>query len=320
MNNVIASKKNLSTIFEIENISKNIIYLEEQIKKIKEDNSLDKFDKKIKSMELEDKITELKSFLTRGIPINCDEIKQHAQNTIIEHLEPFGYDSKFILEKLKNVQFYVTNEMLVSGGRLSAVGSNITINYDLCNFDENGKFLNFKNDEKDFINYVIMHELLHVCSTNTKRLMANDSLAEGFTDMFARFMSKDPNNKSSRYDFLVRICTLLANVMGMENALSDYMNNLDTLPNTRKLFGDEIAFLEFYAEMNNILSMEIEKKDPAKLYVAKVNLIGKIKDNIFIPLLKSNIPNKEVYINLFNNLFSEFEITCNLAEIENIVK
>ena len=159
-----------------------------------------------------------------------------------------------------------------------------------------------------------------MCSKPERKSITDDALSEGFTDLFARLMSKVENNQSEKYDFSVRVCTLLANVIGIENALSDYIYNLDTLPNVRQLFGDEIEYLQFYNEMNNILSNELKQEDLAKLYDDKVTLINKLKETIFIPFLQKDMQNKEEYINLFNNLFSEFQVTCDFSEIENVIK
>ena len=294
-------EETITSFFELQQICNEITNLQNQIKTVD----------KIERNRLQEKINALKSKLSTGMPMDCSLVKDEIENQIIVFLEKYGYKKEFILEKLKDVKFKVTNEKLNSGGFMSAVGNNISIDYSVIDFDKNGNIIGFKQEKQNFIRYVLTHELLHICSNPNNVSLKDDALSEGFTDMFAHIISKNYIDKSENYDFLVKICTLFTNMLGMEKILDDYINNLDKTPNLRSLFQDEYIFMDFYHELNNILELQMNKKE---VQIKKIDLLYKLKDIVFLPFLEKQ-QNKEEFINLFNNIFKEYGVSYSKEKI-----
>ena len=311
----------ISNLFELENIVNQIKDIEVQIENIKNNNFIDESDKKTKIENLTTEKNNLTSKLSKGISVDLSKVKEEITESIIIFLEPFGYSREQILQKLNNVELYVTNEQVCSGALMSAVGNRIGIDYSVVKFDINGNVLGIRDDKEQFVKYVLTHEFLHICSNNGPKSHMNEALSEGLTDMFAISISGNNQDKSNWYDIFVKICILLSNIIGIEGVVNDNFTNLDTTPNIRKLFADELSFLEFFQGMDKILELKMNNGDKATIYTMQIDLINKIKNEIFIPFLEKQ-QNKEVYIELFNNLFSEHGITCSLDEVkseENIV-
>jgi len=326
MNNKLKTNiEKIQNIHEIINISNEIKELEIQFNNIYNDNSIDKFTKKLSMEKLNDKIISMKSKLEKGLFIECDDLRDSIINDIVNYLKSFGYKEEFILSRLENVKFVITNEKVISGGLLSALNKKINIDYTLAVFDQEGNFVKFKEDKEKFIRYVLIHEFLHLCSISDKKVsFTNDALSEGFTDLFAHAISKNHEDKSERYDFLVRVCTLFTNMIGIDKTLDDYINNLGDFSNLKQLFYeqglDDNDFSEIYHILNEILDLQISGKDNAQLLTKKIEVIEKIKTKLFIPLLNSNENNQDMFINLFNSLFQEFSVACSLEEINKVIK
>lgn len=321
-NNLINESKKIANLNELRMISNKIETIQSEIKTITNDNTLDSYEKKLKISELIRKENKLKEMLLVGIPIDCNNLKEEIENNIINYLESYGLNTNVIKEKLKNIKFYITNERLSSGGLLSAYSNKVSIDYSLAEFDDMGNFIGLKQDKNDFIIYVMTHELLHLCSFKGNESVKDDALSEGFTDLFAQVISKNFKDKSERYDFLVRVCILLTNCVGIKNALDDYINHLGDFPSLKNLFEffglNNEQFLEFYQKMNNINQIKITEETKVKICNQKLEIIDFLKYNIFIPYIKEQ-EDKESYINLFNELFGDFDVYCSLEEIKNNV-
>ena len=258
-----------------------------------------------------------------GITIDCTDLKEQIEKSIIDYLSLYEINTDKIKEKLKNIEFYITNERLSSGGLLSAYSNKVSIDYSLADFDEFGNFVGLKQDKQDFIRYVMTHELLHLCSFNGNESVKDDALSEGFTDLFAQVISNNFKDRSNRYDFLVRVCILLTNCMGIKNALDDYINNLGAFPSLKNLFNlfglNNKQFIEFYQKMNNINQINMIYKNQEEIYNMKLEIITFLKNNIFIPYVKEQ-EEKERYVNLFNELFGNIGIYCSLEEVKTNVR
>lgn len=319
-------KSNVDELTDLEDLKKEIKKIKQieiELKKIFEYDSMDIFLKKIKNNELIEQMSNIKSRIIKGIPIKCKELKNKIINDIIEYLIPYGYTKEFILMRLENIRFSITDEKLISGGLLSYTNNKINIDYSLAVFDNQGRFIKFKEEKEDFLRYVITHEFLHALSIpNTNKYLTHDALSEGYTDFFAHIISNNFIDKSVLYDFSVRICTLLANMVGIDKTLDDYINNLTEFSNLRNFFYsqglDDSSFYKFYILMNNIIELQIKKDNQSQ--IKKVELLEFIKDNLLISFLKTEEVNKENYIKLFNELFSEFDITCSFEEMKSITK
>jgi len=323
MNNVLKNQaQGISNLFELDNISNSIITLKDQIHQISINSSLDKFERKIRIRELNEEISFLKSRLLKGISIEQPYISKEIQKSIITFLEQHGFETKKFEEKIKKLRFYVTNERLSSNGLLATYSDKVAIDYSLVNFDENGNFIGLKKEKEDFIRYALTHEFLHVCSINSNVSFKDDAISEGYTDLFAHVISGNNKDKSERYDYFVRVCTLFTNLVGIEGTVEDYFYNLETMPNLKKLFKkcglQDEDYFEFYQLLNNIINLQIENENNENIIKKKKNLINRIKEYILIPYLKTGIDNKENYLNLFNDLFKNFNISCYLDEVNAI--
>ena len=315
-NNRVDKPKEISNLFELEDISRRIEELQSQIKKISNDSSITEDSKLMKTQKISEEINNLKSRLTAGIHVDFSKIKIEISNSIINFLKPYGYTEEIIKQKLNNVEFHVTNERLNSGGLMSAVDHRIGIDYSCIEFDQNGNVIGIKEEQSEFIKYVLTHEFLHVCSNNSSKSHMNEALSEGLTDMFAVMITGNNEGKSKWYDMFAKIGVLFSNIVGIENIVTDYFSNLDTTPNIRGLFHDELSFLEFFQGSDEILKLKMAKADETTISTMQIELVNNIKENIFISFLKSQ-ENKEKYIELFNNLFSEYGITCSLEEVKD---
>lgn len=321
-NNLINESKRITNLSELESISNQIETIQNEIRSITNDSMIDSYEKKLKISELVRKETKLKEILLIGIPIDCSDLKAEIEKNIIDYLESYGLNTNIIKEKLKNIKFYITNERLSSGGLLSAYSNKISIDYSLTEFDDMGNFIGLKQDKYEFIKYVMTHELLHICSFKGNETVKDDALSEGFTDLFAQVISNNFKDKSIRYDFLVRVCILLTNCVGIKKALEDYLNNLGDFPSLKNLFKffglNNEQFIEFYQKMNNINQTKMIDGNEEEIYNQKLEIIEFLKYNIFIPYIKEQ-EDKESYINLFNQLFGDFGIYCSLEEVKSNV-
>ena len=315
-NNREEKPEEISNLFELQDITKKVEELQREIDNISSNVDIDKTIKIIKIQKLNEELNKLKARLSVGISADFSKIKEEIIENIINYLETFGYPKEQIIQKLNNIELFVTNERIKSGGLMATVDNRIGIDYSVIEFDSKGNIIGFKKDKEMFVKYVLTHEFLHVCSAKGNISFRDDALSEGLTDMFAHIISNNFDDKSNLYDIFVKICMILSNVVGLENILDDYVNNLDTTPHLRTLFCDKLSFLEFYQEMNQLLHLKMNKADTNKINLIQCNLLNKLKEEIFIPFLQ-NKKNKEEYINLFNNFFSEYGVSCSIDEIKN---
>lgn len=269
--------------------------------------------------ELKDNENEIKSHIMDGILITDDSLKDKIINIILNFLKPYGYSEESIRLNLSDVNFVATNVSLVDGKLFNTAGNIVYIDYRFVSFDKDGYFKCFKEDNIPFLEYALTHEIFHICSAFRKDKknisVKDDGLSEGFTDMFALMATGRYDCKSKNYDFLVKICTLLTNIVGIKNGLDDYINNIDSWNNIKSLFYqvglNDDDFVKFHIEMSEILDLTFNSN-------INTNLVSILKEKqrkltefmytkILIPFLNHSQVNDLELITLFDNLFVDYE-------------
>lgn len=311
----------ISSIYELKGIVSQMIKYLDDYKIILNDTSLDIDDKLNNLNKLKKKIVELSTKLQKGMYINIDSIKKQIIDNIIKFLKIYNIKTDLLEEELSNITFFVTDTKLCleESSKAAYYGGKIALDYQWINFDKNGNIIGLKEENIKLLSFIITHELLHATShicSNNKTSVSGDGCSEGLTEMFAHIISGNYEDKSEKYDILVRVFELFAKLIGVEKVLDDYINNLDNYPNIQELFNACGLSEEYFLKFKSLMSDLIKNYDNAAL---KIEVINNIKEYIFIPSVKK-IENKEEYIELFNKLFSEFGVSCSLSEVSGFKK
>lgn len=304
----------LSTLFEekIEPI-KTKSEFDQLLKEFKFLNSLPK-EKRILAY---DKISFLKKRLSLGISINDFKLIDKIIECITTFLKKYNFDEKLFNSFLKNTTFSITSlsEMFGSKGIGQSSDKKIFIDISIVEFDENGYFKSFNSENLAFITHIIFHELFHRISAyrddKPPVTWAQDTaLSEGFTDFFAEGLSGfNGPQKSKNYQFSKDVCNIFTLLIGMENALDDYLNNLLEYPILKKLFEKySLDFNKFVKHFNSLLERRYRKEDVDKIIEDENTLLIFLRDNLIIPYIENNPSKSNEIIDKFNFLFENRNI------------
>ena len=264
---------------------------------------------------------ELCFILSSGIEID-QEFMRPLFISITKYLEEYGFDKETINSFLNNTNFAITDLKVAfnSNGLAQSSGRTIFLDHSVLSFDENGYFNGFKIEEKEFMEYVVTHELMHRISAfrdDKKSVFVNDSaLSEGLTDYFARKITGyDGPKKSQTYQFSVDICQMFVSLLGEEALADDYINNIGAYPNLKNLFQEySIDFTSFDKSMNDALARRYKKENLEEIMEDERNILIMLRDSLFIPYIENNPEKQEEIENKFNTLFSNYNISFDSKE------
>ena len=317
--NTLNEDTNIQTIFELKEYINKLMIILKKREEIKNNKDIDYITKKITLNSLQNEENEIKSYILHGISIKDIDFKEVIIKIIINFLKTYNFTEEEIRANLSEIKLFTSDINLVYGGNLVTVGNNIGIDYEYVDFDKDGYYKSFKDNEIKFLQYTLTHEFFHKYSAFKKdsRFCVNDdALSEGFTDMLALMATNAYEYKSQKYDFLVKICTLLTNIIGMNEILDDYINHIDSWPNLKNFFNkinlNETDFNKFHTRLNKILELTNQQANNKELIdiinIKKQEIIIFIKEKILIPYLEKNTNKTEELSELFNSIFSEYNI------------
>lgn len=286
-----------------------------------------------KDFSIKDEINELTSYLSEGI--HLDEIFYHREimDSIITLIGPYGFDKDFVLDNLSNMTGKVCPMEFLGTGRAQALRTYIDMDIDFFEYDENGRVVGVPDSKKDFYKYVVTHEFFHKLSSYKNGyddvMVMGDALLEGFTDMFAHLASGNNTDKSDLYDFPVQVCSMFAEMIGMEKVLDDYINKTGNFPNLKNLFMecnlDESRFSEFRGILDSVISgVSRDKKSgisPSEWGITEKNSsLDFLRDNIIIPYCQNHPDKVEGILDKFNSLFNDMGYSCSREDIKTSQK
>lgn len=306
------------TIFELrENIEKYKM-LEIEKNKIQINDSIEKEDKKSRIMELRQIENNIFSNITNGVKIEGDVLIDEVIKITIDFLTKYGIPKEEIINNLSNIKWFTTDTILVHGGPFVNFGNSIGVDFKYVNFNEEGYFDSFKSEYYSFLKYVLVHELLHKCSIykNYSKItsFSGDAMSEGCTDMLALMISGGNEYASKNYDFFVKIFSFFTILVGIENIVDDYINNIGKWPNLEKLFChsglSERDFLQFQVDLSALLQLtQNANKDSnliSELEEKQIQIITFLKENILDKKVNTNTDYQNNLNKNFLHLFSNY--------------
>lgn len=303
-NNQVENKSETKRFFP-----KNLFELEKAIQEYK---TISYYDVKT-DPNLQDRKNFLKSYISRGIPVQELPLKDIVINNIYKFLSGFGYSKEFIIDQLNNLEVYTTDmEVAVKEDALGIRElKRIGIDYSYFEFDKNtGECIGIKKED-DFLIHIITHEFFHSLSSLQKishGMLTQDVFSEGFTDLFAMMVNGNYDQGSNTYNFSARVCTLFAGIMGMDKVLEDYVNDLVTLPNMAGLCKECGVSREEFFEIRRLLSSTISEfsLEDEDILNRQKECLEVLKSEIVLPYCQNHPQEADRIMLFFEELFKDY--------------
>ena len=284
---------------------------------------IDGYDKlsKFQKMQFNDEISELASRLKNGIKIDMNDDIREVISKIVGFISSYGFSSSLFSEILYNTNFSITDIKTFYNdpvGLAMSSGESVYFDISMLKFDDKGLFKGF-GDDKAFLCYVTIHELLHRISLRDNKNGFNikdSALSEGLTDYFARIISGYNGSKvSSNYSFSVDICSLFVKILGTESVLSDYLNNIGVYSNLRNFFSKYGVDFDYFEVMfDKCLKNRISKLDYEVICDDERELIVYLRDNLLIPYIRETGYKEDELRSLFDSKFKNLDVSFDKSE------
>jgi len=277
---------------------------------------------------IQDKVTELTSFLLAGIVL--DEIPRHRE--IIDKISSFlvenGFSEDFVIDNLRNMEGRVLPVEVLNGGKAQALRTHIDLEIDFFDYDSEGRVIGVNPEKEELYYHVVTHEFFHKLSSYKNgfndALVAGDAFLEGYTDYFTKLALGGSKIESDLYGFPVKVCEMFTEIMGLDKSLDDYINHTGDFPNLKNLFSecglDKESFLEFNSNLNSIIVgvrrdklAGLSKEEWAK--DEKMCTLEFLRNNIIIPYCRNNPTDADRILDKFNNLFSSSGYSCSIEDV-----
>ena len=311
--NNVSNIRPIKTLNELLAISKEVKKIMQQMNEINEDPNIERHIKKMLRISLQKKIDD-NLYLTRlvkGISIVPDVIINQVINMVIDFLKEKGYDNETLINRLKNIKFYVSDiPLITNGGILDNVNSLVGIDYHYCIFDKDGNFVSLDEEKKDILIHALSHEFFHDLSRAKKDQPLSEALNEGMTDMFAHQVSKKHtvNTILSCYSFIEKVCQLLTFLVGFDKVFMDYINDPIKLECICDLFNECDKNKDEYLSFKNVLDKFLQlKQKKADTYQIEKQIAIYLKHSIIIPYIKKHSDLTQEVIEKYNTIFGNYE-------------
>lgn len=314
--NTIETRERPKTLFDIERAVEEILSI-----RARKNNKDD--------LSLQEKENELWSYLSDGILIDELPLRDEVVSSISAFLGRFGYSDEFIDNGLGDISLFTSSIEVIHEGLLVSFGNKVGIDYKFLDFDQDGKFIGIKEDKKNFLLYTVAHEFFHklsLFSSDRKDAMMDDAFSEGITDMLAHIVSGNYSDKSDRYDFPVKVCTLFTEMIGMDKVLDDYLHNIDSLPNLVNMFQEsELSEEEFRGFRNTLTSVisvsrqdSKDGKNPSEYALGpKSECLEFLQSNLLVSFCEKHPDKAPRVIQTFNELFKDYGVHMEFTPTEN---
>lgn len=312
MNNISENKqRKVSTIIELDSISKRYAEIKKMTKLDFEDNR--------------NEFEELHRQLLNGILLEKNATIEIIYQNILLFLVKKGYPYEKMQNILNNTIFKISIVDTLTGSNALAFssGKNIIIDKSLIDYDENGNIIGINKENKDFLMYILTHELFHHLSTYRENEMPpnvkDSALSEGITE----FLTEEVTNyqgerKSKTYCFSKNIIKLLSKIIGPDIILSDYINNIGTYPQLNQFFSSyDVDFNKFEHMMDKALYHRYQKTSIDDIYLIEKNILFELKEKIIIPYIKEHPEQSIEIISTFNELFKEYNEELSIENNNN---
>lgn len=307
----------------------NSLEKQESIKSVHElDNIIKRYNdiKQMTKLDFEDNRSEfetLRKLLLTGIPFKKNNVIDLIIQKILLFLVENGYSYEKYDEVINSTIFKISSikTLTNSQGLAYSVGKNIVLDKSLAQFDEKGLLKGLNEKEKEFLIYIITHELFHRISSFKKEKnsinIANSAISEGITEYLTELTTNyNGKNKSKTYEFIKNIIKILTDIIGIDKLLSDYLDNLGTYPNLTYLFLlNGLDFKKFETLMDDTLNKRYEHANINNIKAIETQILLELKERIIIPYIRTNPEQSSKIINDFNCLFKEYNIVLNIDVI-----
>ena len=133
--------------------------------------------------------------------------------------------------------------------------------------------------------------------------MLEDGISEGFTDLLAHKISNNYKDKSKLYEFPMKVCEFLVEILGMDKLIDDYIKDIEKMPSLSHLFKiNGLNYLDFSNTMNAIIDSKNDEKEKENYKFRCLSIITELKEKVC-----KNNPNLIIKIDLiYKKLFSEY--------------
>lgn len=280
-------------------------------------------------LKTKEEANELMSQVRNGIVIDDIPYKEEIVDNLCSFFGKYGLSKDSIVDMVSEIEFFVSDINLGYGGKLVQTCDRIGVDSSYASFDENGKFVGFKEGLKDFFMHTFTHEFLHKMSSKEDGravVVLDDPIVEGFTDMFAHMVSGKRDVVSDTYEFPEKVCELFTEMMGLDKAVDDYLHHNQSRPNLHNLFlecGCE-DFALFSKQLSDVMNgVRRDKKNGVTSCFAleeKDVCLAFLRDNILIPYCIKNSERSSVVLDKFNSLFGEYGYTCSIEDVKESKK
>ena len=274
-----------------------------------------------------DEYTELFAVLQTGIVIDTIPYRDEIINNLISFFDKYGISKEEIISKISELEFFVSDIDLAYSGKLVQTCDRIGIDISYAKFSEDGKFVGFREELKDFLTHTVTHEILHKLSEmqDGKKIFFRyqDALSEGYTDMFAHLISGKRNIRSDLYEFPEKVCELFTEMIGMDKTVDDYLYHNQDFSNLQKVFLECECkdFSLFRSIFDKIIKRVNDDKKAGKTgclaLEEKDACLAFIRDNILFPYCHKNPDRAVQVLNKFNSLFSVLGYEFSIDDVKS---
>lgn len=309
---------------ELDKILSRLLEIDSERSKIE-----DKSSRMLYDISTKDEKNDLMSLIHNGIVIDDLPYKEEIVGNLYSFFGKFGVSFEDISAMTSEIDFFVSDINLGYGGKLVQTCDRIGVDYSYANFDDEGKFIGFRDELKDFFMHTFTHEFLHKMSSKEDGkavIVLDDPIVEGFTEVFAHMVSGKREVVSDTYEFPEKVCELFTEMMGLDKAVDDYLHHNQSHPNLHNLFlecGCE-DFSLFSKQLSDVMNgVRRDKKNGVTSCFAleeKDVCLAFLRDNILIPYCVKNGERSSVVLEKFNNLFGEYGYTCSIEDIKESKK